>query len=140
METSGLTRRRMLQLTGIGALGVASLAACGKQEEEEQPKEPENVVLTVFDPTGSVEITQEYAPRLDSYEGKTIAFVGNDMWEQKRMFEVIERRIRELYPSVTIIGAENFPQDTDKLTKVPNGITEIMQEKGVDGAIIGNAG
>ena len=36
--------------------------------------------LEVFDPSGSSEVTQLHAPRLDSLDGKTIGFISNDMW------------------------------------------------------------
>lgn len=149
MEQAGhMTRRRMLQLTGVSTLGVGAalaVAGCAQQEaqqEEEvvQPAAPERVKLTVYDPSGSVAITQTFAPRLDGLEGKTIAFVGNSMWEEDRTFAEIERLLSEKYPSVKVIGQENFPRHTQEITVEDNGIAETMQEMGVDAAIVGNAG
>lgn len=142
-----LSRRRMLQLTGIGVLGAGTVlagAGCSSGDAGTAggsgSEASEGVTLTVYDPTGVVEITQTYAPRLDSLDGKTIAFVGNGMWEEDRTFELIGQLIQEKYPNVTIVGQDNFPRHSDDLTKEDNGIAEKMKELNVDGVIVGNAG
>ena len=142
MERSdSLTRRRMLQLTGIGTLaaGVAAFTGC---KQEETPAEPEETGLTieVLDPSGSVAITQHFVERLDTLEGKTIAFVTNDDWESERTFPLLEQIMKEKYPGITIIREDNFARGMNDITKDNNGIAEVMLEMKVDGAILGNAG
>ena len=150
-----LSRRRMLQLTGVGMLGMgAALAGAGcssggegsAQESKDaaatqQPaQQDERVTLTVYDPSGNIEVTQEFAPRLDSLDGKTIAFLGNDMWEEQRTFEELGKLMAKAYPNTKIITQENFPRHSDQLTQANNGIAETMKELGVDAVIVGNAG
>ena len=136
----GMTRRRMLQLTGLSAIGAAALAGCAKNGEGEQEPVEEVKKVRVYDPTGGIEITQAFAPRLDTIEGKTIAFVSNDGWEAPRTFEKIKELFAERYPSVTILSWENWAHGTDNITKDKNGILKKLQEAGVDAAIVGNAG
>ena len=140
-DTNGMSRRRMLQLTGTTAFAAAALGlgGCKKEEEPAEPV-PTGITLKVYDPTGSVEVTQTFAPRLDTLDGKTIAFLGNGMWEEERCFDLLEKLMKETYPTTTIITADNFPRKSDKLTPEKNGIAEMMQERGVDGVIVGNAG
>lgn len=102
-----LTRRRMLQLTGVGVLGAGAMLAgvgcsSGNTPSSSSTK-TESVELTVYDPTGSIEITQTFAPRLDSLDNKTIAFVGDDMWEEDRTFPLIKQLMEQKYPSITIL-------------------------------------
>ena len=134
-----MSRRRMLQLTGISTLaaGAAALVGC-KQEEE--PAAPTTLTIETLDPCGSVAITQHFVDRLDTLEGKTIAFVTNDDWESSRTFPLLEELITKKFPGVTIIREDNFARGVNDITKDNNGIAEVMKEKGVDGAILGNAG
>lgn len=139
-----LTRRRMLQLTGVSMLGAGAViagAGCssGGQANTAQSA-TESVKLKVYDPSGNVEITSTFANRLDTIEGKTIAFVGNGMWEEDRTFALLKDEMTANYPGVTIIGPENFPRHSDELTVKNNGLPEKMQELGVDAVVVGNAG
>ena len=137
--TTGISRRRMLQLTGLSAIGAAALAGCAKDEGAEEPVE-EVKKVRVYDPTGGIEITQAFAPRLDTIEGKTIAFISNDGWEAPRTFAKLQELFAERYPSVTILSWENWTHGTDNITKDNNGILAKLQAAGVDAAIVGNAG
>lgn len=149
--TDSVTRRHMLQLTGAGVLGAAALASVGcdsasKEVAEEKKTDtaataaPVKQTYTVYDPTGSVEITQTYAPRLDTVDGKTIAFASDGMWADDRTFELITQLFAEKHPTTTIIREDNFPIGIDALTKADNPIVGMMQDLHVDAAIIGNAG
>ncbi|MFC1861805.1 hypothetical protein ACFLX6_00720, partial [Chloroflexota bacterium] len=40
--------------------------------------------IEVYDPTGTIEITQLYAPRLADLSGKTICELSNSSWEDRR--------------------------------------------------------
>ena len=140
-----MSRRRMLQLTGTTAFAAAALglAGCSGQGDDggsSADPTPAEFKLSVYDPTGKVEITQTFTPRLDTLDGKTIAFLGNGMWEEERCFELLEKLMKEHYPTTTIITADNFPRKSDKLTQDNNGIAAMMKELGVDGVVVGNAG
>ena len=136
---NGMSRRRMLQLTGTTAFAAAAFGLAGCQKEEAEPVSTD-ITLSVYDPSGKVAVTQQFTERLDTLDGKTIAFLGNGMWEEERCFELLEKLMKEHYPTTTIITADNFPRHSDKLTPENNGIAAMMQERGVDAAIVGNAG
>lgn len=142
--SEGMSRRRALQLTGAGVVGAgAFLAGCKKEEPAPAPAPapaPEKVELTLFDPTGAIEITQLHQPRLDTLDGKTIGFVSDKAWEDERTFALIKELLVAKYPTVTILDQSNFLSGIEEITKDNNGIAEVMQEMGVDAAIIGNAG
>ena len=139
-----LSRRRMLQLTGIGTLVAgAALAGCTKDGEGNGSEgEPVQSGLTIetLDPCGSVAITQHFVDRLDTLDGKTIAFVTNDDWESSRTFPLLEQLITEKFSGVTIIREDQFARGVNDITKDNNGIAEVMKSLNVDGVIVGNAG
>ena len=132
----------MLQLTGIGTLAAGAAAFVGCSQSEEESSEPEDTTLTIetLDPCGSVAITQHFADRLDTLEGKTIAFVTNDDWESSRTFPLIEDLLKAKYPGITIIREDNFARGVNDITKDNNGIAEVMATMNIDGVILGNAG
>lgn len=135
----------MLQLTGVSMLGVGAVAAasgCSSDNSatDDSQTQPEATTVRVYDPTGGIEITQSFADRLDTLEGKTIAFISNDGWEAERTFAYLNDLILAEYPSVTIINWDQFIHGTDNITKEKNGIADKLQEMGVDAAIVGNAG
>ena len=140
-KSKGMSRRRALQVTGAAA-AAAMLAGCAKDEPktDPEPAAPTTYEMKVYDPTGSIAITQLHAPRLDTLDGKTIGFVSDDAWEDTRTFAEIKRLIEANYPTVTIITQDNFTHGIEAITKANNGIAEKMKELGVDAAIVGNAG
>lgn len=140
-----LTRRRMLQLTGVGVLGAGAMlvgAGCSSSggTSSSSTSSAKAVTLTVYDPSGNVEVTETFSPRLDTLDGKTIAFLGNDMWEEDRTFALLQELMAKNYPTTTIITPDNFPRHSDLLTVADNGLPEMMKEKNADGVILGNAG
>lgn len=143
-ETSALSRRSMLLLAGaLGASAGAGavLGGCSSEQPAQDSQEPSSSVeFNVYDPTGSIQVTQLFSPRLDSLEGKTIAFVSDDAWEDDRTFALIKQLFEERYPSVTIITQDNFISGIAAITAANNGIADKMLEMGVDAAIVGNAG
>ena len=42
------------------------------------------VELEFYDPSGCLEVTQSYAPRLPSLKGKRIGFLSGDQWQAHR--------------------------------------------------------
>ena len=141
-NTNGMSRRRALQIGaafGAGILGAASLGGCKKEEPAPAPA-PEKYEMKVYDPTGSIEITQLHTARLDTLDGKTIGFVSDDAWEDDRTFAEIKRLIERDYPTVTVLTQDNFTHGIEAITKANNGVAEQMKALGVDAAIVGNAG
>ena len=138
--STDLSRRRMLQLTGIGTLAAGAAAFVGCKQEPPAEPEPTTLTIETLDPCGSVAITQHFVDRLDTLDGKTIAFVTNDDWESARTFPLLEELITQKFSGVTIIREDNFARGVNDITKDNNGIAAVMKEKGVDGVIVGNAG
>ena len=46
--------------------------------------------LEFYDPSGTLEVTQPFAPRLSSLEGKRIGFVSNEQWQAYRMLPALK--------------------------------------------------
>ena len=91
--------------------------------------------LDVFDPSGATEITRLHAPRLDSLEGKKLAFLSNDMWQAHRMLPAL----REMFEAS---GAEVIPETEFPMGNVLIDRDETVDQiaaRGVDGVVIGNA-
>ena len=144
-QESKLSRRRMLQMTGAGMLGAGALlagAGCAKETPAPAPEpvKPQSITRKIYDPSGSVAITQLFTPRLDTLDGKTIAFVADDAWEDDRTFPIIKDFLETKYQGVKVITQDNFAHGIAEITKANNGIAEQMKEMGVDAAIVGNAG
>ena len=141
MESNGISRRRMLQLTGLStlSLGMAALVGCDEKEPE-TPAEPVNtpVTLKVYDPTGQTEVSHEFNPRLETLEGKTIGFVSDGIWQDDRTFPVIKEILEERYPGIKIYDQHNFGIGNDAMTDP--SVAETALELGLDGVIVGNAG
>lgn len=103
---------------------------------QEGPSGP--VTLEVYDPTGAIEVTKLFAPRLDSLEGKTICEVSNSGWEARRTFPLIRELLQQAYPTATIIPYTEFPEGTRNIDI--DEIGAMAKEKGCEAAILGNAG
>ncbi|MFC2052571.1 hypothetical protein ACFLT4_07585 [Chloroflexota bacterium] len=97
---------------------------------------PGGLSLEVYNPTGTIEITQRYAPRLADLRGKTICELSNLTWEDQRTFPIIRELLQKQFPDVKIIPYTEFPGifgfDAEALSKA-------LKEKGCEGAIVGNA-
>lgn len=92
--------------------------------------------LEVYDPTGTIEMTEFYAPRLADLNGKTICELSNLAWEDHRIFPLIRELLQKRFPDVKIIPYTEFPNiygvESDVLSKE-------IRERGCDGAIVGTA-
>ena len=93
--------------------------------------------LEVFDPTGATEVTKLHAPRLDTLEGKTIALLSDDMWQAHRMLPLVREYLEERYPTATVIPETAFPMGTREIDCEET--VDLLQAKGVDAVVIGNA-
>lgn len=78
------------------------------------------------------------AARLDTLDGKTIAFVWDYVFRGDDMFPVIERTLSQKFSDISFISYDEFGSifggdEEDVLEKLP----ERLQQLGVDGAICG---
>ncbi len=97
----------------------------------------DSAILKVYDPTGTMEITEVHAPRLDTLEGKTICELSNDTWQAHRVLPEIRRLLQERFPTAKFIPYTEFPTgnegiDTEKAA-------ELVARTGAQAVIIGNA-
>lgn len=94
------------------------------------------VVLEVFEPTGTVEIGERHAPRLDSLNGKTICELSNFRWEAGRIFPVIRELLKKRFPDIKIVPCTDLP-DIAKIQ--PDALTKALKDKGCDAVIVSSA-
>jgi hypothetical protein len=96
------------------------------------------VALRVYNPTGTFEITQAFAPRLPDLNGKTLCEVSADSWEHDRTFPVIRNSLKRQFPAVKIMTYERFPHGIPGMDV--DALAPKLLEFGCQGAIVGNAG
>ena len=61
------------------------------------------VTLTVFDPTGSLEINQFHAPRLDNLNGNTFCELATLAWRDTETFPIVRQLLQRQFSAVKII-------------------------------------
>ncbi|MCB1739166.1 MAG: hypothetical protein KDK91_02270 [Gammaproteobacteria bacterium] len=94
-------------------------------------------VLEVFDPSGATEVTQLHAPRLTQLSGKTIGFLSNDMWQAHRMLPALREWLTSQHDDITLIAENEFPMGNNAIDTEET--VDLLQSRGVDAVIIGNA-
>ena len=137
---NGISRRRMLQLTGLSTLAVGMGALVGCKEKDLESPEPTatSVTLKVYAPIGQTQVVNTFNPRLETLEGKTIGFVSDGIWQDDRTFPVIKEILEERYPGIKVITQDNFPIGNESMASQET--VDKALEYGVDGVIVGNAG
>ncbi len=106
----------------------------------------EPVSLRVYDPGGSFEVTQTFAPRLSDLRGKTICELSDGQWEDTRTFPLITELLQKLYPTAKILPYTEFPHESSG--SAPGGgfaidldtTADMVKQKGCQAVIVGNAG
>jgi hypothetical protein len=96
------------------------------------------VTLEVYNPSGVVDTTMSYAPRLSELSGKKICEVSNGVWEYQRTFPLIRELLKKQFPNVTFVPYSEFPMDSRY--NIEDKISELVKEKGCEAVIGGNAG
>ena len=96
------------------------------------------VTLEVYNPTGAIQVSYLFAPRLADLNGKTICEVSDDGWEADRTFPAIREALQEKFPTAKIIPYTEFPVGTYEIDV--DSIGDLLKKKGCQAAIVGNAG
>lgn len=94
--------------------------------------------LIVYNPTGSFEMTQTFAPRLTDLNGKTICMICYPHWQYERIFPLVMSLLQEKFPEAKIMGYENFPILSN--VKDIGNLEEALKAAGCQAAIVGIAG
>jgi len=93
--------------------------------------------LEFYDPSGALEVTQAFAPRLDTLEGKRIGIVTNDQWQAYRMMPMLKTFLEKDFKNVEVLPVDAYPQGN--LMIGTEETAKKVKESGVDAVIGGNA-
>jgi hypothetical protein len=99
---------------------------------------PAPVTITLYDPTGAAEVTQLFAPRIDTLAGKTICEVTNGSWEAARTDPYIIEQLQKLYPTAKFVPSSALPRLSTTIEVA--GLEDAVKAAKCDAVIIGNAG
>ena len=148
-EPRKVSRREFLIGAGTVAAGAtlagitAPLGCAGKSTTETVlttttvTPAPTAVTLSVANPSGSLNITQLFAPRLSTLAGKTVGMVINGAWGSSVMFPVLKGWLQSAYPQTTFIDYTQFPSAG---TAINPALTAAVKAAKCDAVILGNAG
>jgi len=95
------------------------------------------VTLELLNPTGAIEISNLFAPRLANLSGKTICELSDGLWEDYRTFPLIRQLLQKRFPDVKIIPYIDLPVGTPNIDV--DGIGDIVKKKGCQAVIVGNS-
>lgn len=98
------------------------------------------VTLSVYDPTGSAQVSQLFAPRVDTLAGKTVCELTDSMWESGRTFPVITDLLKKRFPTATVIDHTRWAfTERDSVADLQK-VAASVKAGGCRAAIVGNAG
>jgi hypothetical protein len=81
---------------------------------------------------------QPLSPRLESLEGKTVAFLWDYLFRGDEIFPLVEQKLRERFPGVRFIGYDQFGSTHgEDEQKVLAGLPERLKALGADAVISG---
>lgn len=100
--------------------------------------------LTVYKPTGAIEVRQVFAPRLPDLHGKTICEMSNGAFEASRIFAYLRVVLLSRFPTAKIVPYTEFPQGHGSkgggsYAIDDNVIVEMAKAHGCEAVITGNA-
>ena len=99
------------------------------------PKD-DTISIEVYDPTGTIEISHNHAPRLADLNKATICELSNHMWEHQRILPAIRKILSQRFPGLKIVPYQDMP---NVYTTEPEDMATALHEKECDGAIVGIA-
>jgi hypothetical protein len=129
-----ISRRKFLIDTGLvaggAALGTTLLASCAAKTTTETVTKnitvtsppvtvtatsaPKPISIEVYEPTGAgaMAITNMFAPRLTTLDGKTIALMACDAskWQTFRILPYVSALIQKKYPTAKFVPMTEFTQ------------------------------
>jgi len=95
------------------------------------------VKLEFHDPSGALEVTQPFAPRLATLEGKRVGFVSNEQWQAYRMLPLLKAMLEKDVPGIQVLPIDAFPQGNALIGTEETAAA--VKKSGVDAVIVGNA-
>jgi ABC-type amino acid transport substrate-binding protein len=95
------------------------------------------VTIEFFDSSGALEVTQPFAPRIDTLAGKRIGIVTNEQWQAFRTLPLLRELIQKDFPTAEVLPIDAYPQGN---VLIPTEETaQAVKASGVDAVIVGNA-
>ena len=95
------------------------------------------ISIEFHDPSGALEVTQPFAPRIDTLAGKRIGFVSNEQWQAFRMLPLLRDLLKADFPTAELLPIDAFPQGN---VLIPTEETaKLVKQAKLDAVIIGNA-
>ena len=93
----------------------------------------------VYWPRGRTTVSaQPLAPRLDTLEGKTIAFLWDYIFRGDEIFPMIEAQLQQRFPNMRFIGYDEFGSTHgDEERTILQGLPERLKALKVDAVISG---
>jgi len=111
------------------------------------PAFAEDAVYEVVSPLGEPVVKMiTMAPRLKTLEGKTICEIWNEGFRGDESFPIIEKMLKEQYPTVKIIRYTEFPLvsiaslNPETKKKTLESLSAAIKKSGCDAVITGNGG
>lgn len=95
------------------------------------------VKLEFHDPSGMLDASKPYAPRLPSLTGKRIGMLSNGQWQAYRMLPLLKSLLEADFPGIEVLSEDNYPQGNTKIGTAE--VVQMVKDSGVDAVIVGNA-
>ena len=95
------------------------------------------VTIEYHDPSGALDASKPYAPRLTSLAGKRIGLLSNAKWQAFRMLPMIKTMLEADFPGIEMLPIDAFPQGNGLIGE--EDTARKVKAAGVDAVIIGNA-
>ena len=95
------------------------------------------ITLEFHDPSGAIEVTQRFAPRITTLQGKRVGFVSNDQWQAFRMLPLLKKLFEADFPGIEVLPIDAFPQGNAVIGSEETAAQ--VKQSGVDAVVIGNA-
>ena len=95
------------------------------------------VTLEFHDPSGALEVSVPFAPRLDTLEGKRVGIITNDQWQAYRMLPALKEMLENDFDVIEVLPVDAYPQGN--LLIGTEETANAVKKSGVDAVIVGHA-
>ena len=95
------------------------------------------VKIEYHDPSGTLDASKPYAPRLTSLAGKRIGLLSNAKWQAFRMLPLLKTMLEADFPGIEVMSEDHFPQGNAVIGN--EDVAHLVKQSGVEAVIIGNA-
>jgi len=138
-EEQEISRRDFIKdaglIAGSAAIGsVVSMTASSQTVSAQAAATP--VTLEVYDAKGPTEVTAVYNKRLDTLEGKTIAYTEGT-WMVGTARPLVLDLLKKMYPTLKVV---DVPQYGEIQNLSDAALKKLITDNKIDAMIVGNAG